>query len=112
MDFKEFAENLEIREDEFLDLLMLFLKKSASNLEKLKSTIMNGDAVTASETAHSIKGTAITLRLTEIFELAKEMETKAQGGQLKGLDHMVGAIQEKLDKISEEVIRVRGSASD
>jgi HPt (histidine-containing phosphotransfer) domain-containing protein len=51
--------------------------------------------------AHSIKGAAVTLGLTEIFEYAKKLETDAQANNLMGAARWVGSIQEELDRIAK-----------
>ncbi len=44
MNFRELAEDLGLEEDEFLELLELFMETSMSDLNKLQSTIKKGNA--------------------------------------------------------------------
>jgi HPt (histidine-containing phosphotransfer) domain-containing protein len=101
MNLKALAENSELEEDEFLELVCLFLNTSSSELDKLRSAIEKGNAQRVAGLAHSIKGAAVTLGLTEIFEYAKKLETDAQANNLKGAARWVGSIQEELDRIAK-----------
>lgn len=44
MNFRELAEDLGLEEDEFLELLELFIETSMFDLNKLRSTIKEGNA--------------------------------------------------------------------
>jgi len=101
MNLKALAENLELEEDEYLELVYLFLNTSSSDLNKLQAAIEKGNAQKVAGLAHSIKGAAVTLGLTEIFEYAKKLETNAQVNDLNGATRLVRSIQEELDRIAK-----------
>ena len=101
MNLKALAENLELEEDEYLELVYLFLNTSSSDLNKLQAAIEKGNAQNVAGLAHSVKGAAVTLGLTEIFEYAKKLETNAQANNLKGATRLVRSIQEELDRIAK-----------
>lgn len=105
MNFRELAQNLEMTEDEFSELVGLFLETSASDLSKLQSATGGGDGQKAADAAHSIKGAAVNLGLTEIYEMAKQMETEARENHLERTGEMARAIKEKLDRIAEDLGR-------
>ena len=64
MNFIELAENLELEENEFLELVALFVKTGYSDLNKLQSAIEDEDTEKVAIVAHSIKGTSANLGLT------------------------------------------------
>jgi HPt (histidine-containing phosphotransfer) domain-containing protein len=99
MNLKELAKHLELEEDEFLDLLGLFVKTCSSDLKILQSAIDKGDAPEVASVVHSIKGAAVTLGLTEIFEYAKKVEMNANVNDLRGATRFVRSIQEELDRM-------------
>lgn len=101
MDLKSLAKNLELDEDEFLELVSLFLKTSSSDLDKLRAALEKGDGQKMAEFAHSIKGAAVTLGLTEIFEYAKKLETNVLANDLNGVAKWVRSIQEEFDRITK-----------
>ena len=58
MKVKALAENLGLEKDEFLDLVELFVKTSASNLTDLARAIETGNAEEVVKYSHSLKGAA------------------------------------------------------
>jgi len=105
MDFKELAENLELEENEFFELIGLFVKTAYSELNKLQSAIEDGDTKEAARVAHSIKGTSANLGLTEIFELAKRIEMSVQNNDLYGATGATKRIKEQLDRIAKALVK-------
>ncbi len=101
MNFNELAENLGLEEDEFLELVELFLETGLSDLSNLKDAIDAKNGPQVVETAHSIKGAAGNLGFMEIFEVVKDVEMKARANSLDGASEAVGNIQEKFDLLRE-----------
>jgi len=105
MDFKELAQNLELEENEFLELLGLFVETGYSDLNELQSAIEDGDAEKAGRVAHSIKGTSANLGLTEIFEFAKRIEMNVRNNDLFGATGAAKRIKEQLDRIAKALVK-------
>ena len=88
MNFKGLAEQLEMEETEYLEIMELFLETSVTNLGELQSAVEGKDAQSAFRAAHSIKGAAANLRLNAIFELAqrdgKGGSRESPGGSHRG----------------------------
>jgi HPt (histidine-containing phosphotransfer) domain-containing protein len=101
MDLKSLAKNLELDEDEFLELVSLFLKTSSSDLNKLQTAIEKGDGQKMAELAHSVKGAAVTLGLTEIFENVKKLETDVKANDLDGAARWVRSIRQEFDRMTK-----------
>ena len=93
MNCKELAENLGLEEEEYLELLELFVETTASNLDRLQSGIAKGDSGEVSEAAHTIKGSSANLGLMEIAESAKGIEEKARQNDLEGAAEAVETIR-------------------
>ena len=110
MNFKELANNLGLEEDEYMELIELFIETGMSDLEKLHSAIKEGNAGKASDAAHSLKGAASNLGLVEISETAKEIEEYARDDHLDKIAESTQAIKGKLDEITELVIFTARSA--
>ena len=83
MDIRQLAENLGLEEEEYLELIGLFIETGVSDLNKLQAAIKEGSAEKAGNAAHSLKGAAMNLGLTELSEIAKEIEEKAGNGRLE-----------------------------
>ena len=105
MDFKELADNLELEENEFLELLGLFIQTGYPDLNKLQSAIEDGDTEKAAWVAHSIKGTSANLGLTEIFELTKRIEMSIQNNDLYKATEAVQRIKEELDRFAKALTK-------
>jgi len=105
MNFGELAKNLGLEEEEYLELIELFIETSMSDLNQLHSAIEEGSAEKAAKAAHSLKGAAINLGLIELSEIAKEIEEKACNDQLEKTAEAAQALQEKLDIIVDLVGR-------
>jgi HPt (histidine-containing phosphotransfer) domain-containing protein len=102
MNLKAMAENLELESGEFLDLLGFFVEKSASDLEKLESAVKSGDTLEVVMASHSIKGAAGNLGFMNIYEIAKEIETKGRENNLD-FEEAVRALKEALDVLGNTV---------
>jgi len=105
MDFRELAEKLELEEDEFLELVALFVKTGYSDLNKLQSAIEDEDTEKVAIVAHSIKGTSANLGLTEIFEFAKRIEMNVRNNDLFGATGAAKRIKAELDRIAKALAK-------
>lgn len=101
MNFRELAKNLGLEEDEFLELVELFIETTSSDLAKLESAISNRAKEQLVEAAHSIKGAAGNIGFGDIHELAKKIEMNASRHIFEGSPGAAQSIREILDAISE-----------
>ena len=100
MEIKELSENIGLEEDEYLEIVELFLETTKTDLEKLGSGIHNDDTHQVVEAAHSIKGASANLGLMEISEVAKKVERKARQNSLEGTAEAVKSIKEGCEQIA------------
>jgi HPt (histidine-containing phosphotransfer) domain-containing protein len=100
MDIRQLAVKLDLDEDEFIQLMELFFETSLSDLNKMKTGLVQGDVEKVAEAAHSIKGASGNLGFHEIHEMAKGVEMKAKERRLEGLADVVASIKAKFDQIS------------
>jgi len=105
MDIKELAENLGLEEDEYLELIELFIDTGTVDVEKIGSAIEKGDAEKAANAAHSLKGASGSLGLTEIYDLAMKTETEARNNSLDGLAESVQTLKGRLNSLAEAARR-------
>ena len=101
MNFRELANNLGLEEDEYMELIELFIKTGRSDLDKLRSAIEEGNGEEAANASHSLKGAAGSLGLMEISEIAKEIEGMARNGRLEEIAESAQAIKKKIEEIAE-----------
>ena len=105
MNFKELADNLGLEEEEYMELIELLIETGMSDLDKLQSAIDAGDTEKAAEAAHSLKGAAGNLGITEFSQVAREVEDNSRNGTLEGASEAAQTLREKLDSIADSVRR-------
>jgi len=101
VNLRALAENLEMTEDEFLEMLDLFVEASSSDLRQLQSAAEEGDASKAIQAAHSMKGAAANLGLMKIYEVARQTEMEARRNHLAGIAEIIEALGKELNQIVE-----------
>lgn len=94
IDLQKLADTFGFELDEVEMIIETFLQTSKKNLNDIKEAIENNDKETLSHAAHSLKGSSSTLQLTDISELAKEIELSAKNNEI--LDY-----QSKYNKLKE-----------
>lgn len=107
MNFEDLAIKLEMEKQEFLEMIGLFIETSATDLADLHSALENKEGLKAARAAHSIKGAAVSLGLTEVYELVKELEMEALGNHFGPAGEEMLALREKLDRMAEELKQER-----
>jgi two-component system sensor histidine kinase TorS len=110
MNFRELANNLGLKEDDYMELIELFIETGRSDLDKLRSAMEEGNGEEAANEAHSLKGAAGSLGLMEISEIAKEIEEKARNNRLEEIAGSTQAIKKKIEEIAELVTFTARSA--
>jgi len=103
MNFRQLAEDLGLEEDEFLEVAELFVETTISDLDKINTAIMEGDAQGVASAAHSIKGAAGNLGLMELQEEAGKIEESARSNRLDGTAEAAQGLKRKLDEITRAV---------
>ncbi len=101
MNIKELAENLGLEEDEYLEILELFIDTGMADIEKLRSALKEGNAEEAAQAAHSLKGASGNLGLMDIYDVALKSEEAARNNSLDGLAESVQTLKEKLNSLAE-----------
>ncbi len=99
MDIKTLAAKLYMAEDEFMELLLILLRKSRQDLHQLQDSFVCG--VCDAAPAHSIKGAAANLGLTELAAVARNAETCAKEGCLNA--ECIEQLRSELDHIEAQI---------
>ena len=100
MNIKELAENLGLEEDEYLELIELFIDTGIVDIEKLRSAIEEGDAEEAAQAAHSLKGASGSLGLMEIYNVALKSEEEARNNSLDVLAESLQTLKGQLNSLA------------
>ena len=101
MNLKQLALELGLEQEEFSELLTLFIETSESDLLKIQEGINNGEAEQVADAAHSIKGASANLGFMDISSDSKSIEQAAHNNHLEDLIGKIQKIRERLILISE-----------
>ena len=101
MDLKALAKNSEMEEDEFREIVELFITSTQSDLTRLQSGLAKGSVKEVAIAAHSIKGSAGMIGMMAIYEVAKRVEMKAHEGSVEGTETAVEEIGEELNLVAK-----------
>ena len=105
MNIKELSENLGLEEDEYMEMLDLFLTSGGADLSRIEQALKEANARLVHEAAHSLKGSAGSLCIDNIFELARAIDDKSRKGILTGLDELAQKLRRAYDELATVVSR-------
>ncbi|RLC33729.1 MAG: hypothetical protein DRH32_00490 [Deltaproteobacteria bacterium] len=108
MNFKELAENLYLDEDEYLELLVLFLETGTADLKKCLAAITAGDAEQAARAIHTFKGSSGNMGLTELYEGAIAAEKDIKNSRLEQGAQKIQPMLEKMDAL-DALVKAKNS---
>ncbi len=100
MDFKHLASNIGIDEEDYMELVELFITTTLSDLEKIKQGFLENCPEDAAAAAHSIKGAAGNMGFEYMFTLAQTMEVAAKSGSLEKFDTYIRDLETHLKAFS------------
>ncbi|RLB41483.1 MAG: Hpt domain-containing protein [Deltaproteobacteria bacterium] len=100
MNLEELCSNLGLDKEEYVELLELLVGSGSEDISHLKQAVANNDAEQAARAAHSLKGAAANLGLTDLSETAREAEMQAKEGSLLQIEEKIKILQAKLDEIA------------
>ena len=100
MDFKMLAGNLGLDEEEYMELIELFVERGMSDLDKLEDAIRSGNADDAADAAHSMKGAAGNLGIMDFYESAAKIEMEAREGSLEKFSGAIQSLRNSLEAIA------------
>jgi HPt (histidine-containing phosphotransfer) domain-containing protein len=99
MDYKHLADQLDMDETEFLELVALFVDTTRTDLKKIRQGVSYGNPRQAAAAAHSIKGAAGNLGFTHLADLARKMESAANNGCLADFDAYIADLETRVDAL-------------
>lgn len=101
MDFNKPAKRLGLELDEYIELINLFLETCTTDISGMETAAAGHDYKSMVERSHSLKGSSGNLGLTDIYEKAKEIETKARANSLEGFDSLIIMIKQNVRTITD-----------
>lgn len=99
MDVKALGENLGLDEDEYLELIELFLDSGKSDYNGLMKAIGEKDLEKIKTFSHTLAGAAGNLGLDHIYEPAKEIEMSADSSEMDALAEKANVVGKFIDEL-------------
>jgi len=99
MDFKALGEQLGLDEDEYRELIDLFIASGGDDYKKLLDGVASGDADAVRNSAHTIKGASGNLGLLEVSEVASSIETSAMENKLDDIGQAIEQLKTQFEAI-------------
>jgi HPt (histidine-containing phosphotransfer) domain-containing protein len=104
MNLKDLAQDLGLEDDEFLEIVELYIETSDSDFDKIQSAIDNGDAQMILEAAHSIKGASGNFGFMKAYEAAGKIELEARKGQIAAAAETAKILEKALIQIKSLIL--------
>lgn len=101
MNFKELADKIGLEEEDYRELIELFLDTGMADYYQLKSAYTDSDDAQVSRSAHTISGASGNLGLMNVYEVAKRIELAAIDKQLDRVNSDVEALQGLFDELAQ-----------
>ena len=96
-DYKELASRLGLDEDDFQELVELFVTTSLSDIDKIKKAVLHNNCKDTASASHSIKGAAGNLGFDDIFALARDMEMQAKDDNLDNFENYITQLENRVN---------------
>ena len=96
MDFKALGARLGLDEQDFMELVELFVTTTIADIEKIKTSLAEASPADAAAASHSIKGAAGNLGFEAIADLALDMEMGAKSGSLDSFESWVADLESQV----------------
>lgn len=106
MNFKALADRIGLDEEDYRELIELFMETGMADFDQLRSALGAGDADQVARSAHTISGASGNLGLMDVHEVAKGIELAAIDGQLDTLPQAVETLKGCFETLGQQVVSV------
>jgi HPt (histidine-containing phosphotransfer) domain-containing protein len=103
MNFKQLGENLGLEEDEYRELVELFVQTGLSDYANLKQGVDTDNVEMIVQASHTIAGAAGNLGLLDMHKVAKQIELQAGKNEKERRTNDVQELKLMFDEIAEFV---------
>ena len=100
MNFKELADRIGLEEEDYRELVELFLDTGRADYDQLKTAFADSDNEQVARSAHTISGASGNLGLMNVHELAKRIELAANDKKLDAIGGDVDSLEGLFDQLN------------
>ena len=101
IDLDTLNELKEIMEDEFTELVTVFISDGIKQINDLRQAIAVSDDKLIRRIAHTIKGSSSNLGINGLSELSKTLEYKAADNQLNDAEDLLQKINDEYEAVKK-----------
>lgn len=95
------CEALGLAPQEFRRFVSLFVDATQGEILRLEEALCKGDVEHLRQTAHSIKGAALTMDFQEIASVARRIEMKGRSGEKDGIETDIELLRSHLSALQQ-----------
>jgi HPt (histidine-containing phosphotransfer) domain-containing protein len=106
LDFKQMLERLGGDETLLHEVIAIFVDQAPTHMETLRHSLAQGDAESLEKTAHSMKGELGYLGISEVTQMARELEELGRRHNLEQAAHVLVSFEREISAI---VAAMRGT---
>jgi HPt (histidine-containing phosphotransfer) domain-containing protein len=103
MNLKVQAEKMGLDEEEYVEIVNLFIKTTADNIRQMRSAVETRDVSKIHQETHSLKGAALNLGFWQISEIVERIAMRVRENCWHGLSADIEVIQGRMDRIAKLV---------
>lgn len=101
---EEMAREHDLEPADVIELFHDFLNHTQTvNVPEIRQGLTETDLQAVRNAAHSIKGAALNLKLSEVARLAQAIEQKSAAGDLTGLPELFAALTAQIERVAENL---------
>jgi CheY-like chemotaxis protein len=103
VDMKRLMEFAEGDMDNLRELVSLYLQQTAQQLNQIRTALAAGNAAEVRRIAHSCAGASATCGMRRITPLLRQMEARAEAGDLSALPQLLAQAEHQFQQIQSQV---------
>ncbi len=89
--------------DLLAELINLLKQETPKHLQAIREAIRQGDGEQLRKSAHTLKGSALTVGAVQLAELCKQMEARGKEGRLNGAEAGIASLEEEYQRVIGEL---------
>ncbi len=89
----------EVMEDDFIEIIDLYLNNVPSQIQNIKDSAEKKDTDAISRTAHNLKSTSGNIGAKRVFNLCKALEEDGRKGKIGGCLESIKAIEAEFGRV-------------
>lgn len=94
----------DIMDDEFAELINVYLDDSAQRLQQMQDALRNDDAALLRELSHSFKGASSNVSALPLAALLQQLEDAGLENRLDGAEDLLRRVEQEFSAVSSHLL--------